>query len=154
MTAAGKTHGGFYRHFDSKEALLAAAVESAFADMQADAASGLAQAPPGETLARFLGHYLAADRVVDRGNGCPVAALSGDVGRGTDALHQLFGTGIRRIVAVIADSLEGPPDDRQSRAVQAFAMAAGAMMIARASDPETSAMVLAAVRPDESVSAV
>ena len=59
MGDAGMTHGGFYRHFDTKEALLAAALESAF-----DQILALLETQPGEdkpqaSVAEYQAHYLS-----------------------------------------------------------------------------------------------
>ncbi len=145
MQAAKKTHGGFYRHFDSKEALLAAALDSAFADMLAGMIDGFSRCPRAEALARFIDHYLSDAMVADVAGGCPIAALSGDVMRGPEAVQQVFGAGVRRVIETIAETLDGPADQRLRRAAQTLAMAAGAVMIARASDPDTAALVLDAV---------
>ena len=146
MKAADKTHGGFYRHFDSKETLLIAALENAFSDMLGNMDEGFSQTPRAESLDAFFGHYLSPHMVANVGTGCPIAALSGDILRSADPVRAVFGRGARRIISAIAGVLDGPEDERMNRAARSFAMAAGAVMIARASDPETAAMVLGAVR--------
>jgi TetR/AcrR family transcriptional repressor of nem operon len=148
MQAADKTHGGFYRHFESKDALLVAALEKAFADMLGDIDDGFAKVPRAEALARLIGYYLSPQRVADVAGGCPVAALSGDVLRSTDAVRMVFGKGVRRMIMAIAEVLEGPEEERMRHAAQTFSMLAGALMIARASDAETADLVLNAVRLD------
>ena len=153
MQAANKTHGGFYRHFDSKESLLVAALESAFADMLADMGEGFADTPPAETLARFVAYYLSPRMIADVASGCPIAALSGDVLRSSDAVRAIFGRGARQIIAAIAGALDGPESERMNEAARAFTMAAGAVMIARASDAETAAMILQAARGSEATDA-
>lgn len=146
MQAAEKTHGGFYRHFDSKEALLVAALERAFSDMLGDIDEGLVKGPPAEAMARLITFYLSPDRVEDIGGGCPVAALSGDVLRSSEAVRTVFGQGARRVIAAIASVLDGTEEERLRHAAQTFSMLAGALMIARASDPETADLVLNAAR--------
>ena len=146
MQAASKTHGGFYRHFDSKEQLLVAALESAFADMLGHMQEGFAKPSAATSLARLVAYYLSPKMIEDVGGGCPVAALSGDVLRSSDAVRAVFGSGARHMIKAIADALEGPQESRMNSAARTFAMLAGALMIARASDPETAEMVLGAVR--------
>jgi len=147
MQTANKTHGGFYRHFESKEALLVAALEDAFAGMIRRVDEGLADVPGSETIGPFLQGYLSPDLVDDVGGGCPVAALAGDVMRTDEDVRQVFGAGAVKIIRTLAQSLDGPQDESMRRAAQAFAMAAGALMIARASDPDTARLILDAVRP-------
>jgi TetR/AcrR family transcriptional repressor of nem operon len=149
MSDAGLTHGGFYRHFDSKDSLVRAALDSAFDQMvarldPADRSSG------GETLsgdlAAFEALYLSDAHVAAPGRGCPVAALAGDVGRTGDDVRGTFAQGVRRIVSGMANQLSGSRAQRQARAWRQLAMMAGAVAIARASDPETAAEVLEACR--------
>jgi TetR/AcrR family transcriptional repressor of nem operon len=147
MQAANKTHGGFYRHFDSKESLLIAALERAFDDMLSEIREGFAKAPKAGALERFVSYYLSEGMVANVGGGCPVAALSGDVVRSTDVVKEAFGAGARKMIEAIASKLNGSEEERMRRAARAFSMAAGALMIARASDPETAGMVLDAARP-------
>lgn len=146
MQAASKTHGGFYRHFDTKEALLASALEAAFAQMLDVLKPGLADKRADAALSAFAAFYLAPEQIGDVGSGCPVAALSGDVARAPDAIRQSFGAATGQVVDTIAAALDGTPDERRQRATQAFAMAAGAVMIARASDPATAALILDSAR--------
>jgi len=146
MQAANKTHGGFYRHFETKDLLLESALDSAFAQMQAVLAEGLAGKAPDKALAGFAAYYLSSEAVGDRGGGCPVAALCGDVGRGTNAIRGKFGAGVQRVVETIGKVIAGSPEARRQRAAQALAMAVGAVMIARASDPDTAALFLDAAR--------
>ena len=80
MRAAGLTHGGFYKHFDSREDLVAEAVERAFADN----ARGSARY---ETLADYADWYLSPAHRDRPGTGCGIAAFSADVAR--DAVKAL-----------------------------------------------------------------
>jgi TetR/AcrR family transcriptional repressor of nem operon len=84
MGAAGMTHGGFYRHFASKEDLLAAALAKAFAAF----ARPLSEAPSGETAQAFRARYLSQAHRAAPGEGCPAAALGADVAR-EKALREL-----------------------------------------------------------------
>ncbi|UVO49668.1 TetR/AcrR family transcriptional regulator [Sphingomonas sp. SUN019] len=146
MQAASKTHGGFYRHFDTKDALLSTALSAAFGQMTRYLEAGLSETGSMPVLPAFADHYLSDAMVANVGDGCPVAALSGEVARSSGEIRQGFGVGVRGFIDTLAAALDGAPEDRQRRAAQAFAMAAGAVMIARASDAETAAEVLAAAR--------
>lgn len=148
MQAANRTHGGFYRHFTSKEDLLVAALGRAFEEMVESLEQATAGAPPQRVLGGFVRGYTSPGRVADVAGGCPVAALSNDVLRSTEAVQAEFGRGVQSMIAALAQRLEGPEGERVARALRAFAMAAGAVMIARASDPATAALVLEAVRED------
>ena len=149
MADSGLTHGGFYRHFDTKDAMVSAALDSAFDQMVArlnrtDPSSG------GTILSGDLGAfeqtYLSDAHLAAPGRGCPVAALAGDVGRAGDDVRRTFAQGVRRIVSGMANQLSGSKTHRQTRAYRQLAMMAGAVAIARAADPETASEILAACR--------
>ncbi len=150
MGDAGLTHGGFYKHFESKDALLATALDSAFDEIVAMLAPQL----EGETAAAhsigFQAFYLSDGHVASPSMGCPVAALSGDFARGAAALKERFGGGVRRIIGLLARGNGGSESARRVRATRQLAMMAGAVMIARASDPDTARAVLSACRDQKS----
>lgn len=145
MNDAGLTHGGFYKHFNSKDALLAAALDRAFDEIFAMVEQGSAEQGPA-TAARFRAFYLSDGHVAAPSIGCPIAALGNDVARGSDLLKTRFGAGVRRVIDMLAQGIRGPRHTRQAQATRQLAMMAGAIMIARASDPETARAVLAACR--------
>src|SRR5215467_26535 len=68
------THGGFYRHFDSKEDLLVAAFELGLADTAARAEQRIKAAAPGGELKAMIDAYLDVEHCDDVEGGCPVAA--------------------------------------------------------------------------------
>ena len=141
MKAAGMTHGGFYKHFESKEALVEAAIDAAFAEF-ADAL----ERGPDEAVAAYRALYLSDDHKNHPGFGCPVATVGQEIGRTQDRLKSAFGAGVRRIVAALARVRKGSAQAKEVAAYREFSMLVGAMVIARASDPETAHDVLAACR--------
>lgn len=143
MEDAGLTHGGFYKHFDSKEALLDAALDSAFDEF----ASRLHRdrTATATLQAEFRRFYLSRGHVATPEQGCPIAALAGDVGRASADLKARFGSGVRRIVDLLGRG-SGSAEARRARAIRQLVMMAGAVTIARACDPETAAQVLEACR--------
>ncbi len=78
MAEVGLTHGGFYKQFASKDALVAEAVGQAFGE-QADRLAGFAGQPGGRSA--FLDTYLSAAHRDDPGHGCPSAGFGGDLAR-------------------------------------------------------------------------
>jgi len=146
MKAAHRTHGGFYRHFETKEALLVAALNSAFADMRASFAAAAAGVPPEKAAAGFLAFYLSPERIRDMSNGCPIATLAGDVARSSPDVKAEFGADVRAAIEGLARAFDGTQAERAAKAARTFALAAGALMMARASDPETAQFILAAAR--------
>lgn len=146
MKDAGMTHGGFYKHFESKDALLAAALDSAFDDISAMLGFEASKDDAADNAAGFQAIYLSDGHVASPSIGCPIAALSGDVARGAAGLKPRFGSGVRRIIALLARGGSGSERARHARATRQLAMMAGAVMIARASDQDTARDVLAACR--------
>ena len=146
MKEAGLTHGGFYKHFDSKDAMLAAALDRAFEDVLGMLASPPGSGGPDASAAALRALYLSDGHVASPSIGCPIAALGGDIGRGAIALKARFGAGVRRVIGLLAAGSPGSERARRLRATRDLAMMAGAVMIARASDPETAREVLSACR--------
>lgn len=146
MSAAGMTHGGFYRHFASKDELVAEALDAAFDDMMALLKEGAGGEQDEAAFERQRDFYLSDQHLSVPEGGCPAAALGSEIGRGSDDLRTRFGFGIERVVARLADSFAGAPLERRKQAYREFAMMAGAAILARASDSETGARILEAVR--------
>lgn len=146
MAAAGMTHGGFYRHFDTKDELLAAALTAAFGQMLAGLERRTEVDGPEAAAAGFGAAYLSQGHVDRPGAGCPAAATCSDAGRGSDALKSAFGAGIGRMAAALAKGTRGSATARRAGALREIAMLAGAVAIARASDTDTARDVLEACR--------
>src|SRR5687768_16750032 len=81
MKAAGLTHGGFYAHFASREAMLAEAADRAGAEAVAASAHIAAAAPPQHALQSLLHAYLSKQHLESIERGCPVAALGSEMPR-------------------------------------------------------------------------
>jgi TetR/AcrR family transcriptional repressor of nem operon len=147
MTQAGLTHGGFYRHFATKEALVDAALQAAFVQSASIANAPAAHGAVSDDLAGYRSYYLSSDHLANPGMGCPIAALGGDLARASPVLRQVFGAGVRLVVKQLTRFMprsQRTDDERQDAAMREIAMLAGAVMIARASDPETARAVLRA----------
>src|SRR5690349_1617727 len=79
MQAAGLTHGGFYKHFDSRDDLVAEAAERAFTDGNRKVHQLVDEAD--DPLAALVDWYVTAEHCANPGAGCAVAALGGDAHR-------------------------------------------------------------------------
>ena len=88
MATLGMTAGGFYRHFESKEALAREACAAAFAR------SGLAQEPAGSAEA-MLRSYLSEAHRDAPATGCPLPALASDMARQPLSVRRAYGEGLR-----------------------------------------------------------
>lgn len=146
MREAGMTHGGFYRHFADKDALLAASLSEAF-EMFAK--------PLGETgentttVAEFRARYLSPDHLAAPGQGCPAAALGPDLARADLAVRAAFSDGVNRMIAGLA----GQGDATRTDAIRDLAMLVGAMVLARgATDPLATEILSVCETPPASTS--
>ena len=129
MRAAGFTHGGFYNHFPSKQALAVEACTHAFARSQAL----LTQALEGHGEQRWRSY--ASEFLADQPNGtCTVAALAADVGRQEPQLQATFAHGIQAMLDTLTRYLAGNPGERapRLRALQRLSELVGAWVLARA----------------------
>jgi TetR/AcrR family transcriptional repressor of nem operon len=131
MKAAGFTHGGFYNHFESKDALAGEALDYAFRQMD-----GVREQMP--SLDEFVTSYLSEEARKAPGSTCPAAALAGEVARQPDAIKGVFAQGVERMILSIAHSLPETPSGRDE-AVDLVCRMVGALVLARAM-PESSSL--------------
>jgi TetR/AcrR family transcriptional repressor of nem operon len=146
MKEAGLTHGGFYAHFASRDALLAAAVEHAGEQSAARMRERLhARVAEGASPLRVLvEEYLSERHVEALEQGCPVAALGADLARGEPALRQVA----ERRVLHLAGTVEGalPPGCAAGTGMVIASMLVGAVQIARVLQAEARNAVLRSCR--------
>ena len=148
MARAGLTHGGFYAHFGSKDALVAEAVAETFRDGAATFERAVRGREPRAALARYLDLYLSPAHRDAPEAGCPLPSLAGELARlGPDARAQ-FAAGVERLTERVRGLLEqaGVADaDRQASSV--LAEMVGALSLARAvADPAQSDAILSRSR--------
>lgn len=139
--AAGLTHGGFYGHFASKEALAAEVCDLSFGN-----AIRRVQASP--SLEDYIDYYASAEHR-DREGPCPMVALGTDVSRLSGPVRDHFSGGVARYVAAIRAHM--PPGDplAEGRAAALVSILVGAMNLARAvaaTDPALSVRILDGAR--------
>jgi TetR/AcrR family transcriptional repressor of nem operon len=146
MADAGLTHGGFYRHFDSKEDLVVAAIESAFAEILGDLEVQGTGGTSAEAVHSFVAHYLSDAHLTHAAEGCPIPALGADVARGPTSARKAFTAGIDRMIALLSNGLPGSRAERTVEAATIVVLMAGAVLVARACEPDTARQVMSAVR--------
>jgi TetR/AcrR family transcriptional repressor of nem operon len=152
MAEVGLTRGGFYKHFESKEALVAAAVDRAFSEQRELLANTVEQYPddPGAACEAFLDRYLSLAHRDDPAGGCPTALASAMCYRdASSAPRAAFIEGIHKLLAICrAGDVSADPDERQSQILGELATLVGALMLARATagDDLSEAILIAARR--------
>jgi TetR/AcrR family transcriptional repressor of nem operon len=145
MKSAGLTHGAFYNHFDSKDAL-ASHVSEHVLKQTTCAWSEIAEAGPG--IEAFIATYLSKSHRDDPGNGCLIAALGGEVGKQGRSVRQAFTAGLRPMIDFLTQySVGRSRAAKRERALVALATLVGTVMLARAvDDSELSDEILQAAR--------
>jgi len=148
MKAAGLTHGGFYAHFKSKDALMIAALHDTFARSRRRVSHLLDGLPPRRALATYIDFYVAQTHRDDPANGCPITALNSDMPRQSKKFKAAFEDGVKGIIALNARLMrDAGIADAEQLAPSIFAAMAGAVSIARTiSDPALSNEFLATTR--------
>jgi TetR/AcrR family transcriptional repressor of nem operon len=147
MREAGLTHGGFYLHFPSKEALVGAVSAEQLA-RSADRWTAIADSQPrAEALARIVGSYLDSRHVVQTDHGCVLPALGSELARRPESRVAVTGS-IRRMLDALARLMPGRSRARaESAAIATLSTMVGAIVLARLSDdPALSEAILAAAR--------
>jgi TetR/AcrR family transcriptional regulator, transcriptional repressor for nem operon len=147
MKAAGLTHGAFYAHFPSKDALEAEAVSRAFA--QSDSRVYALTADASDARRSFLDSYLSGAHRDHPGNGCPMAALGPEIARDA-AARKPFTQGVKHMIEGMAGLFRWKRRGATRRnAIHLLSAAVGALILARAvDDPQLSDEILESVRDD------
>lgn len=142
------THGGFYRHFDSKEDLFAEAFERGLDEVAARVTKAAEQAPAGGELKALIDAYLDLEHCDDLAGGCPVAALAPEVARRPRASRARFLEALRSHIRRLERFIPARSDDeRRDKAIALFTGMAGTLTIARAfTDERDRRRILAAGR--------
>lgn len=136
MAAAGLTHGGFYGHFESREALATEACNRAFEQSSERWQARVEQSPDPETARlALIDPYLSAANRDHPGDSCPVAAFAGEIcHEAVDSpLQQSFIQGFEASVGILsATQATGTPESDRQAAIAQYAMMVGAITLARA----------------------
>ncbi|MBA2816385.1 TetR/AcrR family transcriptional regulator [Candidatus Pantoea persica] len=148
MKRVGLTHGGFYAHFDSREALVQVVIAEMFADSAQRMRSLWQQPDPAERLSTLIDYYLSETHRDCRAEGCPVPALVSEVGHLPEEAQAIFTQGVaamlQRLSALLAELWQR---DAETLASSLLAEMVGALALARACPDKTlSAAMLARSR--------
>jgi len=136
MKEAGLTVGGFYKHFDSRDHLVAEAVNSAFGGWKRRLDSAKSSGPP-DTYESLVDDYLSKAHRDSPGTGCAFSALAPEIARSDKRTRALTSEQVRSDIQLIA-ALHPAKDKRtaRSRAILTFSALVGAMSLARAVSDE------------------
>ena len=131
MKSAGLTHGGFYAHFASRDAMLAEAVERAGKEAAAAVAGKIEarRAEGASPLRALVESYLSNSHLRATETGCPVAALGSEMRRQSPEVRSASATGVRALMARVQEALPAGSSAEQSMAITSTLV--GALQLAR-----------------------
>lgn len=135
MKEAGLTHGGFYAHFASRDAMLAEAADRAGAEGVAAVARVAAAAPPQQALQAMMQAYLSKTHVESVETGCGVAALCSETPRQAPQVRRAATRRIKEMIDLVArESPDWGRPGAHEHALVTVATMVGALVLARAVD--------------------
>ena len=148
MKDAGLTHGGFYAHFDSREALVIEAFAHAM-DRSTDRWRKLAeQTAPEQRLAAIVDSYLTPIHRDDPGHGCAIPTLGAEIARESPRTRKAFSAKLEQMIDMLAEQIPDiPRKGARKQAMAAIATMMGTLVLARvAGNGEFSDEILGAGR--------
>ena len=135
MKEAGLTHGAFYAHFPSREAMLAEAAARACAETAAATAGVVASVPSEQALNSMLRTYLSPEHLAQVELGCPLAALGSETPRQAPEVRRVTTRHIKEMIDFVArQSPDWGQPAAHERALVTIATMVGTLVLARAVD--------------------
>ncbi|MCX5315749.1 TetR/AcrR family transcriptional regulator [Streptomyces sp. NBC_00154] len=145
MNEAGLTHGGFYKHFASRDDLMNQAAALALADGESKMADA-ARRNREEPRTGLIDSYLSARHRDTPGTGCAVVTLGASAGRGEAEMKEAYEKQVRGYLELISETAGGDSDEVQADAMLTLSAMVGALLMSRAvADPELSDQLLQTV---------
>lgn len=150
MKAAGFTQGGFYNHFKSKDALVAAVMDKALAEGRETIAGVIdhAKSDGADTLEQHIRSYLSPEHRRDIEAGCPLSGFAGDARRLDDEARVAYAQGLAMHLARITEVIEaregsgagsragskaaGRGESNRAKAIALFSQMVGTLVLSRA----------------------
>ena len=148
MKASGLTHGGFYRHFGSRDDLVIEAIEESLQELRDRLITAAKEVEPGEGWKAMVRSYLSLERCDHPDDGCPIAALAPDISRTRSALKQRSSAAILKFRQELLPYMPGKDaGERATNFLAILSSMVGAIVIARTMpDPAVRQRILNCVR--------
>ncbi|VIO72503.1 putative HTH-type transcriptional regulator [Bradyrhizobium ivorense] len=132
MKDAGLTHGGFYAHFDSREALVIEAFNYAMDRATERWRKVTADVAPEKRLATVVDGYLTAAHRDDPGQGCAVPSLGAEIARESPKTRKAFALKLEQMIDMIADQIvDVPRKAARKQAMGVLATMMGTIVMSR-----------------------
>lgn len=128
MVAAGLTHSAFYRHFESKEELVAEASSASINVFVEAAEAALAEGP--EAFAHYLQNYMTSEYRNGEMGGCPVIQTGGELALADAPIRQGVSDGLQRLIAMALTLTDGSAP-AEADAIFKMSALVGAISMAR-----------------------
>jgi TetR/AcrR family transcriptional repressor of nem operon len=144
MRAAGLTHGGFYKHFVSKDALAAEACQSALSETFDELSKSIEIVGKDEAFNTLIDSYLSKIHVFNPEHGCAIAALGAETARSDAQIKDAMAKGIENLQGLIQRQLElkGISNAANKTDGVLSAMVGGLILARNAVSPERSKEIL------------
>ena len=148
MNAAGLTHGGFYRHFGSRDDLVAEAIEESLRELRDRLINAAKQVDPAEGWKAMVRSYLSLELCDHPDEGCPIAALAPDMARTRPAVKKRIAAAILKLRQEVMPFMPGrDAEEKAANFLAIFSSMVGAIAIARTMpDPAVRQRILNTVR--------
>lgn len=135
MSDAGLTHGGFYAHFPSREAMLAEAADRAGGESVAMMERIAASLPPEQVLPAMMQAYLSKEHLESIETGCATAALCSEMPRQAPEVRRAATRRIKEMIDLVSrQSPDWGQPGAHERALVTIATMVGTLVLARAVD--------------------
>jgi len=132
MKASGLTHGGFYKHFSSRDDLVIEAVEESFRELTQELIEAAKGSGSQHAWKSMVKTYLSLERCDRPEIGCPIAALAPDIARATPAVKQRGSSAILKFRSELIPFMPGrTADEKASNFLAIMTSMVGAISIAR-----------------------
>jgi TetR/AcrR family transcriptional regulator, transcriptional repressor for nem operon len=132
MHAAGMTNGGFYRHFQSKDEMIASAINAGFDEIAERFDRRLRQGGAAAAVAAYIEEYLSERHLSHPGYGCPVAAVGTDAGRSGGVFADAFVDGAEKLIGRLSSGSGRRTGEERRKAIRRLALLVGTVVLARA----------------------
>lgn len=132
MKASGLTHGGFYKHFKSKDELMVEAIEESVREIREQLREWARQAKPGEAWKELVKKYLSIEHCEHPEVGCPMAALAPDIARTLPRIRKRIHASMENYRKQLLEFMPGASvPEREKNFTLIFTAMVGALTVAR-----------------------
>jgi TetR/AcrR family transcriptional repressor of nem operon len=148
MRKAGLTHGGFYAHFKSRDAMVAETLQAIFAEVERAYHLTCDDLSPREALTTYINLYLSPEHRDGAVPSCPVVAFGGDLSRESRQFRNAYKAGLEKLIVIVAGWMAAAGvDNAKVTAASLLSAMAGSIHVSRGvEDPRLADAILKATR--------